>query len=73
MGIGVEGKASGEVPQHTAYRLDVHTILERDGTENRPSQRPSLRFRMLPSPLARFLAIQNTSLVAHNTTTEVVQ
>ena len=34
MGIGVEGKASGEVPQHTAYRLDVHTILERDGSES---------------------------------------
>lgn len=36
----------------------------------RPSQRPSLRFRMLPSPFARFFAIAHTSFAAHNITTE---
>ena len=26
MGVGVQGKASGEVTEHTADRLDVHAI-----------------------------------------------
>ena len=33
MGIGIQGEACGEVTQHTGHRLDIHTILERDGCE----------------------------------------
>ena len=33
MGIGVQGEVCGEVTQHTGHRLDVHTVLERDGGE----------------------------------------
>lgn len=33
MGIGIQGEACGEVAQHTADRLDVHTVLEGDGCE----------------------------------------
>ena len=33
MGIGVQGEACGEVTQHAGHRLDVHTVLERDGCE----------------------------------------
>ena len=33
MGIGVQGEACGEVTQHAGHRLDVHTILESDGSE----------------------------------------
>ena len=33
MGVGVQGESSGEMTQHTAYRLDVHTILQGDGCE----------------------------------------
>ena len=33
MGIGVEREAGGEMAEHTAYRLDVHAILEGDGCE----------------------------------------
>ena len=33
MGVCIEGEACREVPQHTAYRLDIHTILEGDSCE----------------------------------------
>ena len=33
MGIGVQGEASGEVTQHSADCLDVHSVLECDGCE----------------------------------------
>ena len=33
MGIGVQGEACGEVTQHAADGLDVHAILECDGSE----------------------------------------
>ena len=33
MGIGIQGEACGEVPQHTGYRLDVYTVLQGDGCE----------------------------------------
>ena len=33
MGIGVQGEACGEVAQHAGHGLDIHTILERDGSE----------------------------------------
>ena len=29
--VGVQGEAGGEVTQHTGHRLDVHTVLERNG------------------------------------------
>ena len=31
MGVGVQGKAGGEVAEHTGHRLDVHAILQSDG------------------------------------------
>ena len=31
MGVGVEREAGGEVTEHTGHRLDVHTILKRNG------------------------------------------
>ena len=33
MGVGVQGKASGEVAQHAGHGLDVHTVLQGDGCE----------------------------------------
>ena len=33
MGVGVQGESSGEMTQHTAYRLDVHTVLKCNGCE----------------------------------------
>ena len=33
MGIGVQSEACGKVTQHARHRLDVHTILEGDGSE----------------------------------------
>ena len=33
MGIGIQSEASGEVTQHAGHRLDVHTVLQRDGSE----------------------------------------
>ena len=33
MGVGVEGEAGGEVAEHSADRLDVHAVLERNGGE----------------------------------------
>ena len=33
MGIGVKGEGGGEVAQHTADSLDVHSVLEGDGGE----------------------------------------
>ena len=36
MGIGVQGEASGEVTQHTADRLNIHSVLQRDGCESVP-------------------------------------
>ena len=33
MGIGVQGEACGEVPQHARHRLDIHSILEAEGGE----------------------------------------
>lgn len=34
MGIGVQGESCGEVTQHTADRLNVHTVLECNGGES---------------------------------------
>ena len=36
MCIGIQRKPSGEVPQHTGYRLDIHTVLQGDGCEGVP-------------------------------------
>ena len=33
MGVGVQGEACGEVTQHAGYRLDINSVLERDGCE----------------------------------------
>ena len=33
MGIGVQSEACGEVTQHTTDSLDVHTVLQGDGSE----------------------------------------
>ena len=33
MGVGVQGKACGEVTQHSTDRLDVHTVLQGNGCE----------------------------------------
>ena len=33
MGISVQSEACGEMTQHTAYRLDIHSVLEGDGCE----------------------------------------
>ena len=33
MGIGVQGEACGEVTQHAADGLDIHSVLECDGCE----------------------------------------
>ena len=33
MGVGVQGKACGEVTQHAADRFDIHTVLQGDGGE----------------------------------------
>ena len=33
MGVGVQGEAGGEVPQHTTDCLDIHSVLEGDGGE----------------------------------------
>ena len=33
MGIGVQGEACGEVAQHAGHRLDVHSVLQRNGCE----------------------------------------
>ena len=34
MGVGIQSEASGEVTKHAGHRLDVHTVLERDGGES---------------------------------------
>ena len=36
MGIGVQRKSCGEVPQHTGHCLDVDTILQGDGCKGVP-------------------------------------
>lgn len=36
MGIGIEGKACGKVPQHAGDRLDVHPILQCQSGEGMP-------------------------------------
>lgn len=36
MGIGVQGETYGEVTEHSADSLDVHTVLECDGGEGAP-------------------------------------
>ena len=36
MGVGIEGEPRRVVSEHTRYRLDVHTILQRDGGERVP-------------------------------------
>ena len=36
MGVGVQGEACGEVPQHAGHRLDVHTVLKCNGCEGVP-------------------------------------
>ena len=33
MCIGVQGEACGEVTQHAGHRLDIHSVLECDGSE----------------------------------------
>ena len=33
MGVGVQGEACREVPQHTGHGLDVHSVLEGDSCE----------------------------------------
>ena len=33
MGVGIQGEACGEVTQHAGYGLDVHTVLQGDGSE----------------------------------------
>ena len=36
MGIGVQGEACGEVTEHSADCLNVHSVLEGDGSEGVP-------------------------------------
>ena len=36
MGIGIQGEAGGEVTEHSADSLDIHSVLERDGGEGAP-------------------------------------
>ena len=36
MSVGVQGKACGEVPQHTRYGFDVHTVLQCQRCEGVP-------------------------------------
>lgn len=36
MGIGVQGESCGEVAQHSADRLDVHSVPEGDGGKCMP-------------------------------------
>ena len=36
MGIGIQGEAGGEVTEHSADSLDIHSVLERDGGEGTP-------------------------------------
>ena len=33
MGIDIQSEACGEGAQHAGHRLDIHTILQRDGCE----------------------------------------
>jgi len=33
MGIGVQGEACGEVTQHAGHRLDIYSVLQRNGCE----------------------------------------
>ena len=33
MGIGIQGEACREVPQHAGHGLDIHSVLECDGGE----------------------------------------
>ena len=33
MCVGIQSKPGGEVTEHAGHRLDVHTVLERDGGE----------------------------------------
>ena len=33
MGIGVQGEACGEVAQHAGHRLDIYSVLQRNGCE----------------------------------------
>ena len=33
MGISVQGEACGEVAQHAGHRLDIYSILQRNGCE----------------------------------------
>ena len=39
MGIGVQGEACREVPQHSGHRFDVHSILKSQGREGVPQIR----------------------------------
>lgn len=36
MGVGIQGKPGGEVPQHSGHCLDVHSILQSQGGEGVP-------------------------------------
>ena len=33
MGVGIQGEACGEVAQHSGHRLDIHAVLEGDGSK----------------------------------------
>ena len=36
MGVGVQGESSAVVPQHSRHRLDVHPVLEGQGSKGVP-------------------------------------
>ena len=33
VGVGVQGEACGEVAEHAGYRLDIHAVLEGNGSK----------------------------------------
>ena len=44
MGVGIQSKTGGEVPQHTGHRLDIHPVLQSQSGEGVPEiMKPDLR------------------------------
>ena len=61
MSVGVQGKACGEVPQHTRYGFDVHTVLQCQRCEGVP-----LRYNYdKPEKPRRIKGFEVFSLVFH--------
>ena len=65
MSVGVLGKACGEVPQHTRYGFDVHTVLQCQRCEGVPlrynyDKPEKLRISRVFGYLARFFILFQT-------------